>query len=275
MHTSVLLQQAVDALNIRKDGRYIDATYGLGGHSKEIAARGGKVLGIDWDAASIEHNVQKSTDDAVQVIQGNFADIAEIARIYDFFPVHGVLFDLGLSMWHMRSSGRGFSYENDKELLDMRLSSSLKTTAADIINSYSVEDLYEIFTKNAEEINSRAIVSAIDEFRRMKRIQSVGELKNVIRSVTKDPGSVSRIFQALRIEVNNEFENIRKGLAGALSILESGGRIAIIAFHPSEDRIIKSFIRENNLKTEKKPILGKKGQRFERSAVLRVIHHTI
>lgn len=271
MHTPVLLQEAIEALEVKNGHRYIDATFGLGGHTKEILKLGGHVLGIDLDEASLKVRKEEIQDENLTLAVGNFADIAEIAQNNDFTPVAGVLFDLGLSMWQIRESGRGFSYEQDTELLDMRIGSEGNLTAADVVNSYAEDELYDIFTKYAEELNSGPIAQALVQSRRVKRIQTVGELKNVIQQVTKDTSTLARIFQALRIEVNNEFESIQKGLDGALSILDSDGRIVMITFHPSEDRIAKRWMKSHDVRSSKKAIRSINGQRFERSALLRVI----
>lgn len=277
MHTPVLLQEAIEALQVQPGHRYIDATFGLGGHSKEILVGGGHVLGIEWDAASLEQRQQELKHDNLQLVLGNFADIAQIAQAHDFTPVSGVLFDLGLSMWQIRESDRGFSYENDSEPLDMRIGAleSQTRTAANIINSFTEQQLYDIFTKNAEELVSRPIAHALVQSRSVKPIHTVGELKDVVAQVTKDTSTMARIFQALRIEVNDEFSNLIKGLEGALSILDSDGRIVIITFHPSEDRIVKLWTRKHAdaMSVKKKAVRAKNGQRFERSALLRIISH--
>ena len=275
-HTPVLLQETLEALQVQKGEKYIDATLGLGGHTQEILKHGGRVLGIELDKESLEHRKQELIYESVTLVHGNFADIKEIAQKHGFTAVHGVLFDLGLSMWQIRESGKGLSYEQDDELLDMRICSTAHETsgtktAADIVNSYAEDHLYDIFTKNAEELNSRAIAQALVQSRRIKHIRTVGELKRVIETVSKKTSTLARIFQALRIEVNNEFENIRHGLDGALSLLGKEGRIVVITFHPSEDRVVKQWIRTHNVRTEKKAYLARQGERFERSALLRII----
>lgn len=270
VHTSVLLKQAVEALNVQQGKRYIDATYGLGGHSKLIAEEGGKVLGIDWDADSTEAHMPEN--DSITLATGNYADIESIAKDNNFTPVHGVLFDLGLSMWQISDSGRGFTYNNEEEPLDMRINTDIALTAEAVLNTYTKDQLYTIFSKYSEERQSEPIAHAIVENRRHNKYKTVGQLKSTIYANSQDPKSIARIFQALRVEVNNEYDNILKGLQGAVNILEDDGSIVIIAFHPSEDRIIKRFIKQNNLKTTKKPLLGKSGhKKFERSAVLRVV----
>lgn len=268
-HTPVLLKETLEALKPSSGKKIIDATFGLGGHSKALAEAGATVLALDWDSDHVKNMTNEATIHHIQLVAGNYAQIRGIAEEYNFVPADGVLFDFGLSMEQIRNSGRGFSYEVDNEFLDMRINPALPKTAADIINSFSEDQLYEIFVKNAEEINSRAIAHAIVRARHLKQIQSTGDLKTAIHEATKSSQAIARIFQALRVEVNNEYQNIRDGLNGALEIISPNGIIAIITFHPSEDRIVKLWIREKKLKMN--VVTGKKGQSFEKSAVLRII----
>ena len=277
MHTPVLLQEAIDGLKVKKDGLYIDATFGEGGHAIEIVRRGGKVLGIDLDQYQIS-NIKYQNDISkfknLKLVQGNFNNIEQIAKENNFFPVDGILFDLGLSMAQIDSSGRGFSYNKLNEALDMRINLDYDEKAASIINRYSEEELYEIFAKYSEDLNSRAIAKATVFNRRLKKITIVGNLVRIIRETLKrsDEKTYRRIFQALRIKVNNEFENLQQGLRKSLAILKKDGRIAVITFHSLEDRLVKNFIRENNLvQVNKKIITGDRDLRFERSAKLRII----
>lgn len=271
MHTSVLFKQTINALDIHIGKKYIDATYGEGGHSEEIIKRGGLVLGIEWDEDQVKS--QKN----VQLIQGNFADIEKIARENGFEKVDGILFDFGLSMNQINTSHRGFSFKKPDEPLDMRINQELTQTAADIINHSSAEELYEIFSRNSEEINSRMIAHALFQARRIKKIEKVGDLLSALEGILKIKGDRKgvkrRIFQALRIEVNHEFENIKKGLNGAIHILNRSGKIAVISFHQGEDRIVATFIRENGLRLmTKKPVIAEREHGlFERSAKLRII----
>lgn len=271
-HTPVLLQKVIEELGVIPGGRYIDATYGLGGHSRAIVQQGGKVLGIDWDDESLD--AQKIADhDGITLALGNYADIKEIAEKNAFLPVDGILFDLGLSMWQIRQSKRGFSYEKEQENepLDMRINEKITLTAAHVINSYSTDKLYDIFSKYSEEVNSRAIVHAIDQQRRVKHLRTVGDLKKAIHSVNKSNGTMAKIFQAIRMEVNEELQNIENGIMGGYECLKPGGKMIILSFHPTEDRYIKNLIRFNKLSAAKKALRAKQGKSFERSALLRVI----
>ena len=301
MHHPVLLKETVDGLNIKKDGLYIDATVGEGGDLIEIAKRGGKVLGIDADLERIKRlNVILGTSEArtpeslldsgrapptksgslarmtnnITLVQGNFADIEKIARENNFFPVDGILFDLGLSMEQIEKSGRGFSYRNLDELLDMRIDRTLDTTASNLVNSLEQNELYEIFAHYGEEINSLAISKALVRARTVRPIEKVDNLIKVIDQVLgeKNKKVYARVFQALRIAVNNEFENLKKGLEGSLKILKNQGRIVVISFHSLEDRLVKRFSKENRLQQlNKKVIISKSGLAYERSAKMRII----
>ncbi len=274
MHTPVLLDETLEALRIERGRLYIDATVGEGGHFKKILEKGGRVLGIDWDEKQIENLDLRIKNENAVLVTGNFKNIEKIAEENGFYPVDGVLFDLGLSYGQIEKSGRGFSYKQTDDLLDMRLSLNIKTKASDLINSLSEEELYDVFAKNSEEINSRAISQTIVGARRVKKIVKVADLiKAIKKAIGRDEQKIlARIFQALRIEVNKEFKNLKMGLKGSLKILRPGGKIVVISFHSLEGRIIKKFIQENrNLIMEDKLIKSKSNMGFERSAQLRVI----
>lgn len=277
MHHSVLLQPAIDSLAVKPDGLYIDGTFGEGGHSFEILKRGGRVLGIDWDDSQIKDSaVAKAMADKqnLTLVVGNFADIEKIAKENNFFPVDGIFVDLGLSMKQISQSGRGFSYKNSHEVLDMRISLDNDLTAEKIINHYSQSELYEIFAKNSEEINSQAIADYIVHTRSIKPIKTVGDLNQLLeRIVGKDDKQVkARIYQGLRIAVNHEFDNLKSFLKQAIGLLKKDGRLVVISFHSVEDRIVKNFIRENDLlQINKKAIRSLEKKKYERAAKLRII----
>ena len=278
MHTPVLLRQVIEALNVHSNGLYIDATLGEGGHFIEMVNKKAKVLGIDWDAQQIK-NLGKiiSIDKGIFAV-GNYANVEQIAKSYDFLPVDGVLFDLGLSMAQLSESGRGFSYKALQDPLDMRIGNVGEETAADFLNRSSKDELYDIFAKYSEDLDSAIIAEEVIGKRKGNRIVTVKDFVQIVHSalghchqhkehtVNK---TLTRVFQALRIIVNDEFNNIRKGLAGAVAILKPEGRVAIISFHSLEDRVIKQFVREHGLKVVK-TIKGDKELAFERSATLRV-----
>lgn len=274
MHHSVLLQPAIDGLAVKPNGLYIDATFGEGGHSLEILKRGGRVLGIDWDDRQIKNQISKIKDEKLTLITGNFADIEKIAKTNSFFPVDGIIADLGLSMGQISCSGRGFSFQNPQEILDMRLSLNNELTAEQILNRYSRPELYEIFAKNSEEIKSQAIADYIVHKRVQKPIRTVGDLNELLERIVGENSKQvkARIYQGLRIAVNHELENLKSFLKQAFSLLKKDGRLVVITFHSVEDRLVKNFIRENNLlQINKKVIRSGEKKQYERSAKLRII----
>ncbi len=277
MHTSVFLEEAVASLNIQKKGTYIDATYGKGGHSRLIVEKGGQVLAIEWDPTQIPQTPPKG----IQIAKGNYADIAFIAEQYKFVPVDGILFDFGLSMNQLEEGNKGLSYRKLDEPLDMRISNE-GITAAEILNEYSEQELANAFMKFSEEIKSNDIAKQIVMFRRRKQFETVQDLVSAIDKGLKEVSSVreyaekvyARIFQALRIIVNEEFNNINKGLEDGLNILKPGGRIVTITFHSLEDRIVKLFARQHKHEVLEEKIdveQSRKLRSFERSATLRII----
>lgn len=274
MHQPVFLSKVINFLEVKREGKYIDATFGEGGHSWAILKKGGKVLAIEWDEWQFKIQKEKTKKWLnFKLVWGNFKDIEKIAKKNLFYPVDGILFDLGLSMSQIEDSKRGFSYKKLTEPLDMRISQKIKIKATDIVNSYSVEKLYEIFAKNSEEIHSWTIANAIFCAAKIKPIKKVADLVKIIDSLNlKEKEKIyRRIFQALRIEVNQEEKNLKEGLRGALKIVKPKGKIVVITFHPTEDRWVKQFIKENKLRLIKvKNVIKKERKIFERSAHLRV-----
>lgn len=244
-HISVLLEEAVDALKVVEGSLYIDATGGGGGHSAEILKRGGKVLTIDRDEEAIAHLTAKFNG-KVTVAEGNFRDIKKLAEENAFSKVSGILFDLGLSSNQLQSEGRGFSFRYD-EKLDMRMGKNQELTAYDVINTYPKEELARIFMKYGEEHNAVAIAEAVVKYRKNKKIETTGELAQITMTIKRREEKIhpaTRIFQALRIEVNNELEDLRLGLQGAIELMAPNGRIVVISFHSLEDRIVKKSFDE-------------------------------
>ncbi len=298
MHHPVLLKEALEGLNIKQGGFYIDATAGEGGHLIEIANRGGKVLGIDLDEDQIinlKHVILERTKRAIEsnkkdpvsrskthhslqddiiLVQGNFAEIEKIARENNFVPADGILFDLGLSMRQLENSGRGFSYKKIVEPLDMRMNTNSITTVIRLVNEISEDELYELLARYGEDPNSHVIAQTIVKSRSKKPVHSVKDLTDIIDITLgrKDIKTYARIFQALRIAANSELDNLREGLTGGLKVLNKHGRIVVIAFHSVEDRVVKQFIHKHNLKQiNKKVKAGRSTASFERSAKLRII----
>lgn len=303
-HKPVLLTQLIESLRIKKGNRYIDATLGGGGYTFEIIRQGGKVLGIDQDQDAIDYVKEKLEDGRwkleekknLYLVQGNFKDLREIAHKNGFDEVAGIIFDLGMSTYQLEQSGRGFSYAGN-EPLDMRMDKQSNLTAADILNKYSKERLYEIFTRFSEELHSGTIAEAIVRARTLTEIRSTHELvqlldrvidriyfrDNKADKVRRYQATKARIFQALRIEVNGELSNLETGLKAAIELLVFGGRIAVVSFHSLEDRVVKLTFknekRKGNLKIVNTDIVraGETERRMNpkaKSAKLRIAEKT-
>jgi len=243
VHIPVLLKAAVDGLNVCPGKVFIDGTAGGGGHTQEILKRGGKVLAIDCDTDAIEHlrDVFKN-EKMVKIVKGNFSKIGQIVRENGFFPVDGVLFDLGFSSYQIDEAGRGFSFRKD-EKIDMRMDSDTTLTAFDIVNTWSKDALYELFSKVGEEHDAQKIADEIVFVRKNGNIEISRELGDIVKKVKKEYGGMmhpaTKVFQALRITVNNELENLKTGLFEGVSVLRKNGRFGVISFHSLEDRIVK------------------------------------
>jgi len=292
MHQPVLLKEVLGYLNPQSNQNFIDATVGDGGHAKEILkciAPNGKLLAIDRDAESIIRAKTNLAEfrDRVLFINDSFGNIRKIAeeamsQIRSFGLINGVLFDFGVSSTQLENSGRGFSFQKD-EILDMRFDVKTSVTAEDIVNEYSEADLAKIFFNFGEEHRAKKIAKAIVIARKHKRIKTTGELVRIIEIAAKRRNRLhpaTLIFQALRIEVNDEIAEIKKALDDILKILANDGRVAFISFHSLEDRLIKNWAKnldkENKIKIlNKKPIIASAEELRinprSRSAKLRII----
>lgn len=250
-HTPVLQKEAIEILNIETDHWYIDCNLGGGGHTEAILEKGGKVLAIDLDPDAISHvtdklQIQINTRQLI-VAQANFTQIHPLSQQYDISP-SGILYDLGISSHQLNTPERGFSFQNPGPL-DMRMDPSLGVSAADLINGLHEKELAELFWKLGEEHLSRQIAKAITIFRINHPITTTDELAEVVLSVRPRTGSdrthpATKIFQALRIIVNDELNSLKESLPSAFDTLSSGGRIVTISFHSLEDRIIKDFFSQ-------------------------------
>ncbi len=287
-HKTVLLKESIEALNIKPTLRYIDGTLGGGGHAKAILEKGGQVLAIDLDQDAISH-VSKllAKPQNLKTVQGNFRNIDKIAKSEGFDKVSGIILDLGVSSHQIDDEARGFSYQKNSAL-DMRMDRKGAVKALDLLNLLSKNELYEIFTKFGEEPNSRAISNRIIESRRVKAFATTRDLTKIIEEAYGVRGEIdmkkraqlnNRVFQALRIAVNDEINSLIEVLPKAISLLLPSGRLAVISFHSMEDRIVKeSFLRmeKDGLGTviTKKPIiptdLEMAENRRSKSAKLRV-----
>jgi len=284
-HIPVLLEDAVAGLNVTKGKRYIDATLGGGGHAGLILQKGGIVLGIDQDQDAIEfvmHSQEsRIKNKELRVTKGNFEQIKKIAEENGFEQVDGILFDFGVSSYQLDNSGRGFSIRREEEL-DMRMDADATLSALDVVNSYSRDRLIEIFYKYGEEHNAKEIALAIVEKRRKSEIRTTKELKEICEKISHKDAKIhpaTKIFQAIRIEVNNEIEVIKKGVNDAVGLLSPHGRLVVISFHSLEDRVVKqlfeTFKRQGlGIVITKKPLVADDtevtGNKRSRSAKMRI-----
>lgn len=253
-HQPVLLSKTLEILDVKKNKVYIDATLGNGGHTLEILKLGGIVYGLDQDPKNIEISTERikkeNLDSNFTSIYSNFNKLEKIVKNKIGQKVDGLFFDLGLSNNQQLSQDRGFSF-NDSKSLDMRLDpKTQKVTAEKIINTAHFDQLYEMFTKNSQEIYSKPLILKIIRERQKKPITDAKRLADIIRDYYKqnnirtriDPST--KIFLSLKIVVNQEFSNLKKVLLQSLNIVKSGGVVCFITFHSGEDRIVKQFIKE-------------------------------
>lgn len=254
-HTSVLLEECIDGLNIKSDGIYVDATMGGGGHSQLIASRlvNGTLVGFDQDPVAVKHNQEKfHARDCVKIINANFSELKISLANLGIDAIDGILYDLGMSSMQIDEHERGFSYIHDARL-DMRMNPDNPIDAYSIVNTYSVDELSHIFTKYGEEKFSKRIAQRIVEQRQISPITTTLELVAVIeQSLPKKvyyqlkSHPAKKVFQALRICVNKELEVLQSSLAQAWELLKPGGRMCVISFHSLEDKIVKQFFKQQS-----------------------------
>ncbi|MCX6725801.1 MAG: 16S rRNA (cytosine(1402)-N(4))-methyltransferase RsmH [Candidatus Shapirobacteria bacterium] len=270
-HQPVLLKETIENLKIKKNGKYIDGTVGGGGHSEAILKLNGNILGIDCDPEALDYarehlsaacpfpDKSRELDVSWLLARGNFKDIDKIAKENNFDKVDGILLDLGVSSYQLETPERGFSFNNDS-ILDMRMDPDLKVTAKDLINILNKDELEKLFKKFAQEKLARRLAETIVDARRLNPIKSGLELAEIILKVKPRRGKIhpaTQIFQALRMAVNDELNNLNEFLPKALQLLKTGGRLAIISFHSGEDRIVKQFLRQQEEKGIIKKIFKK------------------
>lgn len=256
-HYSVLYQETLDGLNLTADGRYIDGTLGAGGHSYGILQATnptGQLLGLDADPVALAIAAKRLQEfgSRVCLVQSNFAKMHEVAKAAGFEAADGVVLDIGVSSMQLDDPNRGFSFRGEGPL-DMRFGETQGSqTAADIVNRWPEERLVKLFFELGEEPQSRRLARAIFETRKTSKFETTTQLAGLLERVAggraagrdkKPIHPATRIFQALRIEVNQELVNLEKGLEAAIAVLRPGGRLAVISFHSLEDRIVKHFMR--------------------------------
>lgn len=255
-HIPVLLKEVIEGLNLKSGDNVIDATLGGGGHSLEILKKispQGKLIGIDWDQGALQKTKEKLSDflDRTYFLNGNYKDFKGLLEQNKIdLKINGILIDLGLSMDQLEEQDRGFTFRGN-ESLDMRYDrDSEKLNAEQIVNEYSEKDLADIFYQYGEEKLSRQIASLIVKRRAQERIDTPEKLVKIIeliyRTKFKDKSKkhpATKVFQALRIYINQEFDNIKEFLPKAIDVLEKGGRLAVITFHSLEDKIVKEYFK--------------------------------
>lgn len=252
MHKSVLLEESIDGLNIKEDGVYVDCTLGFGGHSSEILKRlkKGLLIAIDQDDMAIKASKERLSkiSDNYEIIKCNFVRMKEELLKRGISKVDGILFDLGVSSPQLDIDERGFSYHHDAKL-DMRMDQSKEFSAYDVVNTYDYDKLVKIFREYGEEKYATSVAKQIIKYRENKPIETTLELVDIIKSgmpykAMRDSHPARKVFQAIRIEVNDELNVLEKALEDAISLLNVNGRICVITFHSLEDRIVKNIFRK-------------------------------
>ncbi|MCB0373743.1 MAG: 16S rRNA (cytosine(1402)-N(4))-methyltransferase RsmH [Muricauda sp.] len=251
-HNPVLLQESVDGLGIKKDGVYVDVTFGGGGHSKEILKRlgeGGKLFAFDQDEDALQNALD---DERFQLINQNFRYLKQYLKFYGIRKVDGILADFGVSSHQFDKAERGFSTRFNADL-DMRMDQSGELSAYDVINSYSQEDLASVLFQYGELRNANAMAKTIVEVRSENPIKTTDDLKKVLGRYLpkmKENKILAQIYQAVRIEVNQEIEVLKEFLIQVPEVLKEGGRLSLISYHSLEDRLVKRFIRDGRFEGE-------------------------
>jgi len=249
LHIPVLVEQTIEFLVSKPTGTYVDCTLGTGGHFQALARHldaGAYLIGVDTDPQAVQYCAENlSISQPHQFFTSNFGDLKRVCYRAGCQKVDGILMDLGLSSFALDNSARGFAFNQDGPL-DMRFSPAITQTAADFINSASQSELIKVFREYGEERYSPKIARHIIEERHKNTINTTGQLAAIIRAVIPAEfqiKTVSRIFQAIRIQVNNELDTLKQGLSEAVSILDLSGRIVVISYHSLEDRIVKQHFR--------------------------------
>ena len=251
-HVPVMLKECIEGLNIKPNGTYIDVTFGGGGHSREIM----KHLGADGQLLAFDQDVDAQqniiADDRFTFIDQNFRYIKNFTRLHGAVPVDGILADLGVSSYQFDQAERGFSIRFDAEL-DMRMNQGSGISAKDVVNTYSEADLHRIFGIYGEIQNAKSLANTIVMARLIAPIVTIADLKNAISARIpkgKENKYLAQVFQALRIEVNQELEALKDFLVQAADILVSGGRLVVMSYHSLEDRLVKNFIAKGKFSGE-------------------------
>lgn len=248
-HIPVLLNETVTGAVTSADGVYVDVTFGGGGHAREILSRlneNGRLLGFDQDEDAKKNSID---DPRFQFVAYNFKYLKKFLQFYKAYPVDGILADLGVSSYQFDTPERGFSHRFD-DALDMRMNNTKGISAADVVNTYTAQRLAKMFYKFGEVTNGYKLATLIEKAREIKPIETTGELCRTLNPVLpygKENKTLSQVFQAIRIEVNEEMDALQEFLTQSVEALKPGGRIAIISYHSLEDRLVKNFLKTGNL----------------------------
>lgn len=248
-HVPVLLKQSIDGLAIRPEGIYVDVTFGGGGHSREILKQlsgKGHLYSFDQDPDA-EKNIMEN--EHFTFVRSNFRFLQNFMQYYGVEQVDGILADLGVSSHHFDDAGRGFSFRFEG-LLDMRMNQRAGKTAADIVNEYPEEKLADIFYLYGELKNSRKLASLLVKSRAKQPIQTIGDFLDIVQPLfgrEREKKELAKVFQALRIEVNQEMTALKEMLLAAISLLKPGGRLSVITYHSLEDRMVKNIMKTGNI----------------------------
>ena len=248
-HIPVLLQESIEGMNLQPNGIYVDMTFGGGGHSKEILRQGDssiRLFSFDQDADAEKNIVD---DSRFTFVRSNFRYLYNFLRYHQVEQVDGILADLGVSSHHFDDSERGFSFRFDGNL-DMRMNKRAGMTAADVVNTYDEERLANIFYLYGELKNSRKLASAIAKARNEKAIKTIGDFLEIVKPMfgrEREKKELAKVFQALRIEVNQEMEALKEMLYAAAEALKPGGRLVVITYHSLEDRMVKNIMKTGNI----------------------------
>ena len=243
-HVPVLLQESLNALQVKPDGVYVDATFGGGGHSRPILSQmtaKGRLFGFDQDVEAFKNAID---DSRFVFIHSNFQFLLQFMKYYEAMQLDGIIADLGVSSYHFDKASRGFSYRFE-DRLDMRMNQSSQLSAIDVLNKYSEEDLQRIFSQYGELRNAKTLSRHICKRREYKGVERTSDLLEIIDVVYKGDRLkyISQVFQAIRIEVNDELNVLEKFLIDGLSLLKSDGRFIVITYHSLEDAIVKKVMR--------------------------------
>ncbi len=250
-HTSVLLHECIEGLAIKPDGVYVDVTFGGGGHSAAILqklGKKGKLFAFDQDADALNN---APADERFTLIHANFRNLKRFLRVHNVPGVDGILADLGVSSWQFDTAERGFSYRFDGPL-DMRMNRLTEKTAATVLNTYSADDLQKMFGEYGEVRNAKTLANAIVDLRSSQPIETIADLKSIAEQNRMGEAHkyLAQVFQAIRIEVNDELGALKDFLQQSVEVLNPSGRLVVLTFHSLEDRLVKNLIKNGNFEDE-------------------------